>query len=72
MNQELSAQTDGGVRQNQALIDEIKAGKEAFLAKLRPLMESNEKPITPYRAYGDLMKSLDPKNSFVIGDQDVE
>ena len=29
--QELSAQT-GGVRKNQALLDEIKAGKEEFLA----------------------------------------
>jgi len=66
--QELSAQTGGGVRKNQALIDEIKAGKEAFLAKFRPLMESNEKPINPYRVYGDLMKVLDPKNSFVTGD----
>src|SRR5207245_3834789 len=66
--QELSAQTGGGVRKNQALIDEIKAGKEAFLAKFRPLMESNEKPINPYRVYGDLMQVLDPKNSFVTGD----
>ena len=66
--QELSAQTGGGVRKNQALIDEIKAGKEAFLAKFRPLMESNEKPINPYRVYGDLMKVLDPHKSFVTGD----
>ena len=66
--QELSAQTDGGVRKNQALIDEIKAGKEAFMAKFRPLMESNEKPINPYRVYGDLMKVLDPQKSFVTGD----
>ena len=66
--QELSAQTGGGVRKNQALIDEIKAGKEAFLAKFRPLMESNEKPINPYRVYGDLMKVLDPQKSFVTGD----
>jgi len=66
--QELSAQTGGGVRKNQALLDEIKAAKEAFLAKFRPLMESNEKPINPYRVYGDLMKVLDPKNSFITGD----
>ena len=66
--QELSAQTSGGVRKNQALIDEIKTAKEAFLAKFRPLMESNEKPLNPYRVYGDLMKVLDPKNSFVTGD----
>jgi acetolactate synthase I/II/III large subunit len=68
LSEELSAQTGGGVRKNQGLIDEIKAGKEAFLAKFRPLMESNEKPINPYRVYGDLMKVLDPKNSFVTGD----
>jgi acetolactate synthase-1/2/3 large subunit len=65
---ELSAQTGGGVRQNQELIQEIKAGKEAFMAKFRPLLESHEKPINPYRVYGDLMKILDPKSSFVTGD----
>ena len=66
--QELSAQTAGGARQNPALLDEIKTGKEAFLAKFHPLLESHEKPINPYRVYGDLMKILDPKSSFVTGD----
>ena len=66
--QELSAQTGGGVRKNQELVDETKAGKEACLARFRPLMESNEKPINPYRVYGDLMKVLDPQKSFVTGD----
>jgi acetolactate synthase-1/2/3 large subunit len=66
--QELSAQTGGGARKNQGLIEEIRAGKEAFMAKFRPLMESHEKPINPYRVYGDLMKILDPKSSFVTGD----
>jgi thiamine pyrophosphate-dependent acetolactate synthase large subunit-like protein len=66
--QELSAQTGGGVRKNQALLNEIKTGKEAFLAKYRPLLESHEKPMNPYRVYGDLMKILDPKSSFVTGD----
>jgi len=66
--QELSAQTGGRVRQNQALIDAIKAGKEVFLAKYRPLLSSDEKPINPYRVYGDLMKVLDPWNSFVTAD----
>ena len=66
--QELSAQTGGGARQNQGLIEEIKAAREAFMAKFRPLMESHEKPINPYRVYGDLMKILDPKDSFVTGD----
>ena len=31
-------------------------------------MESNEKPINPYRVIGDLMKVLDPKASFVTAD----
>jgi thiamine pyrophosphate-dependent acetolactate synthase large subunit-like protein len=66
--QELSAQTTGGARKNQTLLDEIKQGKEAFMAKFRPLLESHEKPINPYRVYGDLMKILDPKSSFVTGD----
>jgi acetolactate synthase-1/2/3 large subunit len=66
--QELSAQTGGGARKNQAVLDEIKTAKAEFLAKFRPLLESHEKPINPYRVYGDLMKILDPKSSFVTGD----
>ncbi len=64
---ELSTRT-GGARQKAALIEEIRAGKQAFLANFRPLMESNEIPINPYRVLGDLMKVLDPKNSFVTAD----
>jgi thiamine pyrophosphate-dependent acetolactate synthase large subunit-like protein len=66
--QALSAQTGGGARKHQGILDEIKKGKEAFMAKFRPLLESHEKPINPYRVYGDLMKILDPKSSFVTGD----
>ena len=64
---ELSKQT-GGVRKNLELVDEIRAAKQTFLAKFRPMMESNETPINPYRVIGDLMKVLDPKASFVTGD----
>ena len=63
---ELSKQ--GGGRKNGALLDEIRAAKRAFQDKFRPLMESNEKPINPYRVIGDLMKVLDPKASFVTAD----
>jgi acetolactate synthase-1/2/3 large subunit len=31
-------------------------------------MESDERPINPYRVYGDLMKVLDPRNSCVTHD----
>jgi thiamine pyrophosphate-dependent acetolactate synthase large subunit-like protein len=58
----------GGVRKKPELIEEIRKGKEAFLAKFRPWMESNDTPINPYRVIGDLMKVLDPKNSFVTAD----
>ena len=63
---ELSAR--GGPRKDPALLEEIKGAKAAFLAKFRPWMESNETPINPYRVFGDLMKVLDPKNSFVTAD----
>jgi acetolactate synthase-1/2/3 large subunit len=66
LTEELSKR--GGGRKNQALVDEIRAAKETFLAKFRPWMESNETPINPYRVLGDLMKVLDPKASFVTAD----
>src|SRR5216117_3470158 len=58
----------GGVKKKAELAEEIRAGKEAFLAKFRPWMESNETPINPYRVFGDLMQVLDPKSSFVTAD----
>ncbi|HEV8437713.1 MAG TPA: thiamine pyrophosphate-dependent enzyme, partial [Methylomirabilota bacterium] len=64
---ELSAKT-GGARKRPELIEEIKKGKEAFVAKFRPWLESDETPINPYRVFGDLMKVLDPKSSFVTAD----
>ena len=64
---ELSAQT-GNARKNSELVNEIRAGKQAFLAQYRPLMESNETPLNPYRVIGDLIKVLDPKASFVTAD----
>jgi len=67
LTEELSKRT-GGVKKNQALLDEICGARDAFLAKFRPWMESNETPINPYRVIGDLMKVLDPKASFVTAD----
>src|SRR5262249_44700022 len=62
---ELSAR---GPKKRPELLEEIRKGKEAFMAKFRPWMESNETPINPYRVLGDLMKALDPKSSFVTAD----
>ena len=64
---ELSAKT-GGARKRPEVLEDIKKGKEAFLAKFRPWLSSDETPINPYRVFGDLMKVLDPKNSFVTAD----
>jgi acetolactate synthase-1/2/3 large subunit len=64
---ELSSRA-GGARARPELIEEIRAARAAFLAKFRPLMESDEKPINPYRVIGDLMKVLDPERSFVTAD----
>ena len=49
-------------------MDEIREAKEQFMAKYCPLMESDEKPINPYRVYSDLMKTVDLSNSFVTHD----
>ncbi|MBI2871702.1 MAG: hypothetical protein HYY00_00745 [Chloroflexi bacterium] len=65
---EISSQTGGGVKKNQKLIEEIRAAKEQFWAKYRPLMESNDTPMNPYRVYGDLIKTIDPNSSFVTHD----
>ncbi len=64
---EVMARTGGG-RRNPELLDEVRAGKQAFLAQFRPWMESGETPINPYRVIGDLMKVLDPAASFVTAD----
>jgi acetolactate synthase I/II/III large subunit len=61
------AKRTGGTKK-QAVLDEIRDAKAAFLAKFRPLMESNETPMNPYRVFGDLMKVLDPQSSFLTAD----
>lgn len=58
----------GETRRDPGLVDELRLGREAFWAKFRPWMESNDKPINPYRVIGDLMQVLDPRASFVTAD----
>jgi acetolactate synthase-1/2/3 large subunit len=64
---EVASRTGGG-RRKPEVVEEVRAGKQAFVAKFRPWMESSETPINPYRVIGDLMKVLDPKSSFVTAD----
>jgi thiamine pyrophosphate-dependent acetolactate synthase large subunit-like protein len=67
LSEEFSRQA-GGSRKRAALLDEIGVARRTFWDKFRPYMESGEKPINPYRVIGDLMKVLDPRNSFVTAD----
>jgi thiamine pyrophosphate-dependent acetolactate synthase large subunit-like protein len=64
----LPAHRTSSRQEDQELLREIEINREAFLAQYQPLMESSEKPINPYRVYGDLMKALDRGNSFVTHD----
>jgi len=61
----VSDSTSGVRRPAGNVAAEVKAARDAGLAKYREAMASNDKPINPYRVYGDLMQVLDPHNSFI-------
>ena len=65
---EASAKTGGAGRPENGVRDEIAAVREAGMAQYQAPMASDEKPINPYRVYGDMMKVLDPYNSFATHD----
>ena len=65
---ETSARTNGAGRSADGVEDEIAAVREAGMAQYQAPMASDEKPINPYRVYADMMKVLDPRNSFVTHD----
>ena len=44
---------------------EVAAAKEEKMKKYRPLMESSETPINPYRVYAEIIKTVDPMNSVI-------
>ena len=50
---------------NQALVDEIKAGKQEWLDQWMPKLTSNEVPINPYRVVWDMMHTVDLDNVIV-------
>ena len=62
---ELSAQTEGKGRQPGSVAEEVKAARDTALATYREAMASDDAPINPYRVYSELMKVLDPRESFV-------
>lgn len=65
---ETSARTNGAGRRADGVENEIAAVREAGMAQYQAPMASDEKPINPYRVYADMMKVLDPRNSFVTHD----
>ena len=65
LTKEVSARTSGAGRPAGNVVSEVKAERDSGLAKYREAMASNDTPINPYRVYGDMMKVLDPYNSFV-------
>ena len=62
---ELAARTGGSGRQPGGVAAEVRASRDAALATYRDAMASDDTPINPYRVYSELMKVLDPRESFV-------
>ncbi len=65
---EFSRQSGGGVKAREEMLAELKAAKIKMAEKYRPLMDSADKPINPYRVYREIQNTLDPKNSFVTAE----
>ena len=65
LRQEVSDSTSGAGRTADNVAAEVRAARDEALARYRQVMNSDEKPINPYRVYGDLMQVLDLRNSFV-------
>ena len=68
LTDEVSRRTSGAGRPANGVVAEVKAARDAGLAQYREVMVSDDTPINPYRVYGDMMKVLDPHNSFVTHD----
>ena len=64
----VAERTGGSGRASDGVAVAVKAARDAGLAKYREVMASDDTPINPYRVFGDMMKALDPMNSFVTHD----
>jgi len=62
---ELKSQAGSPRSRNQALEDDIKSVKEAWLAKWMPKLTSNQVPMNPYRVIWDMMRTVDLDNTIV-------
>ncbi len=50
------------------VVAEITAVREEWMAQWKPLLNSNEAPISPYRVIWELMAATDPKNTIITHD----
>ena len=65
LGQMISEAEKQGAVERRGLLEEIEAAKREKMEKYGPFMASDERPVNPYRVYGEMMKILDPLNSFV-------
>ncbi|MCB1739680.1 MAG: hypothetical protein KDK91_04870 [Gammaproteobacteria bacterium] len=61
----LREKTGGNGRKAEGVRDRIRDTLDQAMTKYREAMNSQDKPINPYRVYKGLMEVLDPRNSFV-------
>ena len=66
----LLAEVGGGDEssRSEALIEEIRSVKQAWLAEWMPKLTSDEVPLTPYRVIWDLMHTVDRSNTIITHD----
>ncbi len=62
------SQTIKSNRDTKEVVAEIKAVREEWMAQWKPLLNSNEAPISPYRVIWELMAGTDPKNTIITHD----
>ncbi len=55
-------------RDTSAVVKEITEVREEWMAQWKPLLNSNEAPISPYRVIWELMAATDPKNTIITHD----
>jgi acetolactate synthase-1/2/3 large subunit len=55
-------------RDTKDVVREITEVREAWMAEWRPLLNSNEAPLNPYRVIWELMHTVDPKNTIITHD----
>ncbi len=58
----------GSPRDPSAVVDEIKAVREPWLAEWRPKLTSDEVPLNPYRVLAELARTVDPDDTIITHD----